>query len=267
MDTQATRNVYGCDLVVTYMESNDTVRVNHIFAEQGDNGRFTTASLLETLGYTTETATMQFLKNNNLHKPGKGTRCAVVLVNLCIGMVVKSVGSFILVHVLYPRRYSGYEIIDLRVRDRFYGFFLQQIHGPRIGSMSPLRHGHERGRENYPYCIEGYVYMDPSGPDFCIPLSIDIVARTNQKKADEYQKVLAEYKSLKENLCYRNEKKTSSRVRNLRKSKKSNVVYVVDSKSRVDMGDHADCLYIPVTAPFDPVACPWKKSDGSTGGM
>ena len=91
MDEREKRNVRGKDRIVTYIGSSDTVCVNHVNASQGDNGRFTCESLIETLGFTSDMDIMQFVMNNNLHNNGKGCRGAVLLVNLCIGMIVKSV--------------------------------------------------------------------------------------------------------------------------------------------------------------------------------
>jgi hypothetical protein len=192
---------------------------------------------------------MQFLKNNNLHNQGKALRGAVLLINLRIGMIVKSVGSFILFHVLFPRRLSGFEIIDLRKRDRFYGFFLQQIRGPRMGLMSSRRHGNKTVGNLYPYCIEGNVYMDPSGPDFCVSKNIANVPST----------IAQDFEHLEENLFLKLDEKTSSAVRNLRKCKKANVLYITDSDSRVDVRETADTFYIPVGAPIKQVNCPWKE--------
>ena len=95
MDEIKKRNVKGKDRVVTYIASTDTVCVRRIHSFQGDNGRFSSESLLQTLGFTADMATMQFVMNNNLHNDGNGCRDAVLLVNLCIGMIVKSIGSFI----------------------------------------------------------------------------------------------------------------------------------------------------------------------------
>lgn len=106
------RTVYGRDRVVTYNEKTDTVSVRYIQAHQGDRGRFSPELLLKTLGINEEAATMQFVMNNNLHNDGKGCRGAVLLVNLCIGMIVQSVGTFILFRVLCPRRLSGFKVIQ-----------------------------------------------------------------------------------------------------------------------------------------------------------
>jgi hypothetical protein len=102
--------------------------------------------------------------------------------------------------------------------------------------------------------------MDPSGPDFCVPVSMDTVVDTNKAIADEFL-------SLTENLCSRDQRRTSSHIKHLRKSQKANVLYITESKSRVDMGDAADMFYIPVGAPRDEVECPWKKTDVTSGGM
>lgn len=254
------RNVYGRDIIVTYSGNGDTVGVNHIHSYQGENGRFTPDSLLETLGLKPEDATMQFLKNNNLHQSGKAQRGAVLLVNLCIGMIVKSVGSYILFHILYPLRKSGYKIIDLRIRDRYYGFFLQQIRGPRIGPLSTRRHETRTGLANYPFCIDGHVYMDPLGPDFCEPVSLQTVSLQNEAIAQEFL-------ALKENMCSRSEKKNLKEVKLLRKSRKANVLYVVESDRRVNMVVVADLFYVPYGSPRDHVQCPWKRTDGSTHGV
>ena len=250
------RNVKGKDLVVTYNAQNDTVSVRTIHEEQGNNGRFTPDSLLQTLGFTTETATLQFVKNNNLHYSGKALQGAVLLVNLCIGMIVKSVGTFILFHVLFPRRRSGFRIIDLRRRNRHFGFFLQQIRGQRMGVMSTRRHG--PGDLNYPYIIDGHVYMDPAGPDFCVAVSMTTVQEADSAVAEEFLR-------LKENLCLRTQGKTPWHIRHLRESNKANVIYIVDSNARVDLDEASDMFYIPVGDPNDDgVKCPWKGSDGST---
>ena len=55
-------------------------------------------------------------------------------------------------------------------------------------------------------------------------------------------------------------------MKHLRKSKKNNVLYVVDSESRNEMGKERDLFYIPVDEGVE-VQRPWKKSDGSSGGM
>jgi hypothetical protein len=162
-------------------------------------------SLLQTLGLTPETATMQFLKNNNLHNQRKALHGAVLLINLCIGMIVKSVGSFILFHVLFPCRLAGFEIIDLRKRDQFFGFFLQQIWGPRMGIMSSRQHGNKTVGNLYSYCIEGNVYMDPLGPDFCVSKNIANVPST----------IAQDFEPLEENLFLKLDEKTPSTVRNL----------------------------------------------------
>jgi hypothetical protein len=247
---ETSRKVYGSDLIVTYAEVDDTVFVKQIHSWQGNNGRFSSNALLETLDFTPDMATMQFLKNNNLHNAGKGLRGALLIINLTIGMIVKSVGSFILFNVILPRRLAGFKIIDLGKKDRFYGFFLQQIRGPRIAALSSRRHGKTTGQDLYPYCIEGHVYMDPSGPDFCVSEYIANIPKTIAEK----------FETLRENLCLRDDnKKTTSHIRNLRKSSKANVLYVADSKSRVDVPESGDCFYIPVGAPIEEVECPWKK--------
>lgn len=263
------RTVYGRDRVVTYTESSDTVSVRYIHSHQGDKGRFSPQCLLETLGFNEETATIQFVMNNNLHKDGKGCRGAVLLVNLCIGMIVQSVGSFILFHVLCPRRLSGFKIIDLRIKDRYYGFYLQQIRGPCVGVPSTHRHGPTNnidttGVHNYPYCvpyiIDGRVYMDPAGPDFCVPVVMDTVKESNEIIANEFT-------ALVNNLCSRSDTKTRIRTRNLRKSNKANVLYVVDSRARVDMGNNADMFYVPAGAPVPGAKCPWKRTNGQSDEM
>lgn len=257
------RTVYGRDRVVTYTESSDTVSVRYIHSHQGDNGRFSPQCLLETLGFNEETATMQFVMNNNLHKDGKGCRGAVLLVNLCIGTIVQSVGSFILFHILCPRRHSGFKLIDLRIKDRYYGFYLQQIRGPCIGVPTTLRHG-PTNEHNYPYCvpyiIDDRVYMDPAGPDFCVPVVMDTVKESNEIIANQFT-------ALTNNLCVRSDKKTTSRMRNLRKSHKANVLYVVESRARVDMGNNADMFYVAAGAPVPGAKCPWKRTNGKSDEM
>ena len=91
------RNVKGFDYIVTYSDRNDTVSVRTIYEAQGINGHFTPDALLATLGFTHATATLQFVKNNNLHYSGKALQGAVLLVNLNIGMIVKSVGTYMLI--------------------------------------------------------------------------------------------------------------------------------------------------------------------------
>ena len=261
------RTVYGRDRVVTYNENTDTVSVRYIQAHQGDNGRFSLEILLETLGINEKAATMQFVMNNNLHNDGKGCRGAVVLINLCIGMVVQSTGTFIMFHVLCPRRLSGFKVIDLRIKDRYYGFFLQQIRGPCIGVPTSRHYGskhHPTGVHSYPFCepyiIDGKVYMDPSGPDFCVPVLMKTVKEVNETLAKKFT-------ALVNNLCCTNDEKTSSRIRNLRKSKKANVLYVVDSEARVAMNNNADMFYVPAGSPVPGVKCPWKRTDGQRDAM
>ena len=251
------RNVHGEDIIVTYLKWPDTVSVKYIKSSEGDNGPFSLESLSAKLGLQKESSIMQFLKNNNLHKPGKGLRGAMLLINLCIGTVVKCVGTFILFHVWYPRESSGFKIIDLRKRDRYYGFYLQQIRGPPIFCTS----SYGEGKRPYPYCIGGNVYMDPSGPHFCVPMTMSTVMSDNRAIYDQF---LLNH----DNLCSltSSNQRTSSHVKHLRKSKKNNVLYVVDSESRNEMGKERDLFYIPVGI-LDEVECPWKKSDGSSGGM
>lgn len=253
------RNVYGSDLIVTYTESSDEVSVKRIFSHQGNNGRFTPTALIESLGYTPETATKQFVKNNNLHDPGKCCRGAVVLINLRIGIIVKSVGSYILFHSVLPVRSNGFEIIDLRRKDRYFGFYLQQIRGQRMGKMSCRRHGpqtYEDGDELpyvIPYTIKGNVYMDPEGPDFCVSKSVGVPPQSPPPS------ILEQFSLLEDNLSTTVEEKTKKKHKYRRKCSKGNVLYVVDNDSRVGIPNKSDCFYLPYAWPVEEVMSPWKK--------
>jgi hypothetical protein len=249
-DKKTGRNVYGTDLIVTYCPGRDLVLVQEVNAQQGSGGRFTSDALLSTLGYTEEDNVQQFVKNNNLHQSGNGLRGALLLVNRCIGLVVRSKGSFILFEPLLPSRDQGtHRILDLRKNNRHYGFFLQQIHGPRLAK---LQASHNATKEaDYPYSKQGCVYMNPAGPDFYVPVST-----VSEEMTTKFQR-------LQDNLCSRNYTAPSSRIKNLRKSNTTLVVYVADSPARLSMGDQANCFYVPVGQPVGQVDCPWKSKDGT----
>jgi hypothetical protein len=251
--TRPGRNVYGTDFVVTYSPRRDMVFVQEISCKEGDSGRFTPNALISTLGYTEEKDVYQFVKNNNLHYAGKGLRGALLLINNCIGLLVLSRGSYILFEVLLPCVLRGsYRIIDLRKRDRHFGFYLQQVRGDRLAVLQ-AKYRYKTREEGYPYMKEGYIYMYPGGPDFYIPGS-------NIPK-----EIMSEFKSLPENLCTHMHNNPSSRIKHLRKSKKTVSLYVADSCSRLSMDKQADCFYIPVGAEYGEKDCPWKRNDGSFG--
>lgn len=253
------RTVRGMDIVVTYVEGDDLVSVKYIQDSQGNNGRFTPELLVESLGFTSQTATMQFVRNNNLHKGGKALHGALLLINLRIGVIVKSVGCYILFQTLFPRRRSGFSIINLMRKNRHFGFFLQQIRGPRIGILSSRRHGGSQGQsEPYPYVIDGNVYMSPFGPDFYATLPSDNIPPSINGEFDSYL----------DNLSTTCLKKTSRRIKNLRNAQKGNVLYVcADTKSLVQLNKSADMFYVPVGVSLDEdVKRPWKTSDGRLDG-
>ena len=99
--------------------------------------------------------------------------------------------------------------------------------------------------------------MDPSGPHFCAPVSMALMKSENPAIHDQF--LLND-----DNLCSEANQRTSGRVKNLRKARKNNVLYLVDSESRTEMGKERDLFYIPIGAE-DVKECPWKKCDGSTG--
>ena len=253
------RTVHGKDIVVTYLESTDQVSVNYILDSEGNNGRYTPQLLIHLFGFTSQTATMQFVRNNNLHKGGKALKGALLMINFCIGMIVKSVGSYILFQTLLPRRLSGFKIINLMRKNRQFGFFLQQIRGPRLGILSSRRHGGNQPElEPYPYVIDGYVYMSPFGPDFYVTIPPENIPPSIKGEFDSYL----------DNLSSTCDLKTSHRIKNLRNSQKGNVLYVcADVKSLGQLYKSADMFYIPVgVAPEEDVQRPWKCSDGSLDG-
>lgn len=102
--------------------------------------------------------------------------------------------------------------------------------------------------------------MDPSGPDFCVPVLMKTVKEANEMAANEFA-------ALVNNLCCTNDKKTPSRIRNFRNSKKANVLYVVDSEGRVVMNNNADMFYVPAGPSVPGVKCPWRRTDGSCDAM
>jgi hypothetical protein len=248
--TKTGRNVYGTDLIVTYHPERDLVLVQEINGKQGDGGRFTSNALLSTLGYNEKDNVQQFVKNNNLHWSGNGLRGALLLVNDTIGLVVKSLGSFILFEALLPSRVKGFhQIIDLRTKDRHYGFFLQQIHGLRLAKLQGSYNATKEA--DYPYTKGEYIYMNPEGPDFYVPVS------------PVPMEINAQFKALPDNLCSRKYMAPSSRIRNLRKSKTTLVVYVAESPSRLAMGNQGECFFVPVGTSFGEVRCPWESNDHS----
>ena len=123
-----TCNVYGTDLVVTFVGKQDKVTVREI--TEGASGGFTLISLVVTLGhFNTKEEVLIFIKNNNLRKAGKGLHGVLLLVNNHIGSVVKLVGIFILFQVLRPRQLAGsFKILDLHYKNQQYGFDLQPNH-------------------------------------------------------------------------------------------------------------------------------------------
>ena len=253
------RTVVGKDIVVTYLQWTDQVSIKHILDSGGINGRYTPQLLIESLGFTSQTATMQFVKNNNLHNGGKALQGALLLINFRIGLIVKSVGSYILFQTLLPRRLSGFKIINLMRSNRQFGFFLQQIRGPRLGILSSLRHGGNQSElEPHPYIIDGYVYMSPFGPDFYVTIPTENIPPSVNGEFDSYLDNLS-------STCFL---KTSHRIKNLRKSQKGNVLYVcADAKSLVNLDKSADMFYIPVgIAREDDVKRPWKSLDGRLDG-
>ena len=253
------RTVVGKDIVVTYLQWTDQVSIKHILDSGGINGRYTPQLLIESLGFTSQTATMQFVKNNNLHNGGKALQGALLLINFRIGLIVKSVGSYILFQTLLPRRLSGFKIINLMRSNRQFGFFLQQIRGPRLGILSSLRHGGNQSElEPHPYIIDGYVYMSPFGPDFYVTIPTENIPPSVNGEFDSYLDNLS-------STCFL---KTSHRIKNLRKSQKGNVLYVcADAKSLANLDKSADMFYIPVgIAREDDVKRPWKSLDGRLDG-
>ena len=241
--------MYCSDYIVVYSNRGDKVLVREITSEQGDSGRFTQNALLSTLGYTQRDKIQLFVKNNNLHCAGNGLRGPLLLINYRIGLILKSRGSFILFQVLYPSRERGQNfILDLRKKDRYYGFFLQQVYGARVLKLQASKN--KTRFAPYPYTIEGHVYMNPDGPDFCIPPT---------SVPEEFMK---RFNRLPDNFCFKNYSTPSPHIRNLRNAKSSLVVYVADSFSRTYLGERANCFYAPVGEPI-PVECPWESRDGS----
>ena len=241
--------MYGSDYIVVYSNRGDKVLVQEITSEQGDSGRFTQNALLSTLGYSQREKIQLFVKNNNLHCAGNGLRGPLLLINYRIGLILKSRGSFILFQVLYPSRERGQNfILDLRKKDRYYGFFLQQVYGARVLKLQASKN--KTRFAPYPYTIEGHVYMNPDGPDFCIPPT---------SVPEEFMK---RFNRLPDNFCFKNYSTPSPHIRNLRNAKSSLVVYVADSFSRTYLGERANCFYAPVGEPI-PVECPWESRDGS----
>ena len=224
--------------------------VQEITDEQGDSGRFTQDALLSTLGYTRNDKIQMFVKNNNLHYAGNGLRGPLLLINYHIGLIVQSRGAFILFQVLYPSREQGrHFILDLRRKNRYYGFFLQQVYGERVLKLQASKN--KTRFAPYPYTIEGYVYMNPNGPDFCIP---------PKKVPDEIKQRFQRLPP--DNFCSKDYTTPSHHIRNLRNAKSSLVLYVADSYTRTFLGEQADCFYVPVGEPIE-VECPWESRDGS----
>lgn len=202
------RNVYGTDLVISYCSQRDIVLVRQITGKQGDGGRYTISRLLLGMGHKERDDVLLFVKNNNLHEAGHGLRGALVIINNVIGLVTKTKGTCILFQVLLPNRWrDSFHVIDLKRKDRYHGYFLQQVHGERPAVLQS-EHFERIKQVGYPYMKGGYVYMDPAGPDFCIP--------SNNIPDD----VRLKFDRLRDNLCIRNNTATS-RNPNLPKSKET----------------------------------------------
>lgn len=240
--------------MVSYSPERDTVCVHEITVNQGDEGRYTIMGLLSALGLTTEVMIQLYLKNNNLHDAQKAMKGALLYLSGRIGLVVKSEGTHILFQVLLPCRWKDkFYVVDLRKENRHEGFFLQQVRGFRPASLqAKFVWKRKKAGVEYPYMKNGYVFMDPLGPDFCIPsakIPIDVQNKFN---------------AMPDNLCLKDYSPISFSDRNLRKCKSTMVVYVVDSKTRVDIvKQRADCFYVPVGATTGHVKCPWKNNDGT----
>ena len=224
--------------------------MQEIDCHQGINGRFTADALLSTLGHANEPDVYQFVKNNNLHIGGKGRKGALVLINKCIGLVVQSRGSTILFKGLLPRSVQGsYQLLDLMVKDRPFGFYLQQVCGEGLGTLQAWYRLLTKD-EAYPYSRDGYIYMYPGGPDVYIAGVIP-------------EDIQTEFEKIPDNLCTRTYNKPGSKVKHLRKATTTMVCYVVNTSSRLRMENYADRFFIPVGDEVGIWNCPWANKDGS----
>jgi hypothetical protein len=242
------RNVYGKDVVVVYQPKIDTIVVREVLACQAKDNRFTPEKLLASLGCDVSIEPDIFLRNNNVHDTRNGLKGVLVLINLQIGLIVRSIGSFILFQVLLPKAHVDEVIlIDLRIQNRICGFFLQQIHGTMVGSITVhCRHN----AQPYPYLVEGNLYMDPGGPHCFVSKSLSQIP----------QSLLIEFQALNDNLCKTSYDRVSSSDRNRRKSKYSEVIYMIDDKTRTRLAELSDQFYVPIGDPYGAKLCPWRHT-------
>lgn len=250
------RKVYGTDLVVAYRGKKDNITVQEITSKEGDNGRYTSSGLLKAMGYNDEKEEVcLFIKNNNLNYAGNGLRGVLMLVNHRIGLVIKSVGTFILFQVLLPRRLAGsFEILDLCYKNRQYGFYLQQVRGERPARLN-YEHRMREKVHGYPYAKNTHVYMNPLGPDFFVTEYAKNIPSELWRK----------FSSLTDNLCAKNYEEASSQVQFLRKSSVTTVVYLREDPIRMSLERMADKYFIPCGDPHGERLSPWPTRDGSYG--
>jgi hypothetical protein len=244
--TSTCRNVYGSDYVVSYVPRQDKVLVTCLRARAGRKDHFSPDELLLTLEYDLGQDSLHFLKNNNVQYSKEGLRGVLILLNTQIGIVVRSMGTFILFQVLLPKkRENEVVLVDLRASNDNYGFYLQQIHGTILGRLSPKC---RQRIHPYPYMVGGHIFMDPGGPHFFPP----------KKLCDIPVEIAEEFRSLKDNLCTMHyDEGTPSRIRHLRNSSHGNVLYVVDDGRRTDMAASSNMFYIPIGDPHSSEKCPW----------
>ena len=208
----------------------------------------------ETLGLSGEKDILLFVKNNNLHDTRDGLRGVLVLVNGRIGLVVKTVGSFILFQVLLPtREASSFRVIDLRLQHRRLGFYLQQVSGPRPGTLRASHRIRER-ETGYPYTKNtGHIFMNPDGPDFLVP------AYKHEVPSNTWER----FAQLGDNLCTKMYCEPDRNILRLRKSNTTNVIYVRDQALRKNMGDKANHFFVPCGVAHEERECPWTNKDGT----
>ena len=242
------RTVYGKDLVVVYAVRRDFVSVYEICG-----GRFTLEEMKDAIGISAKKEVLLFVKNNNLHDAQDGLRGVLMLVNHRIGVVVKTVGSYILFQVFLPTREAGsFRVIDLRIHNRRYGFYLQQVFGSRVGTLTCA----QRMREmicGYPYSRNSeHIYMNPDGPDFLVPAYKSEVPTTMWKR----------FERLPDNLSTKTYCDPCKKIVRLRKSETTNVVYVKNHALIKGMGNKADHFFVPCGVPHEERDCPWPSRDG-----
>ena len=244
------RNVYGQDIVVSYLVSRDRILITRVLPCQVRQRRISSTNILPILGLKPNLEAIHFLKNNNLHKSHNGLRGVLLLVNYRIGLIISNQGTSILFQALLPKNDFGkISLIDLDHRNGHYGFFLQQIHGPLLSNPTPQC---LKICKPYPYLIGDGLFMDPAGPHVFVPPPMSAVP----------QGLLTEFKNTKDNLTYEaNITNRCSRYhKQRRKSKMGDVLYVTDSNARLDMADQRDSFFVPLGSPYGRVQCPWRSN-------